>query len=111
MTYKTLAKQSQYLRQQAEELNSILKTITPAQWMVLGVIHEGPTRVSAIAKILDITMAFSTNMVSVLERKGLVTRTDETGDNRAKAVTFCGDEEWFVETERRIGEALNKEIK
>jgi DNA-binding MarR family transcriptional regulator len=106
MTYETLANQSRQLREQNSQLKRVLGEINPNEWMVLGIVHEAPTRITKIAEYLECSLAHATNSVNRLEVKGLVSRSGDGQDQRAKVVTFIGNEEWFNEIERQVKAAL-----
>lgn len=83
--------------------------LTMMQWFVLGLIHDaGKTgmRMTTLAEQLNTTMAFVTNHINRLESMGLVTRTVDAIDTRARIVKLepaARKKVEKIETELRAG--------
>lgn len=63
--------------------------ITTVQWHIIGAISEyglSGARISDIAQQIDTTLAFLTNNVNLLEAKGILLRSADKNDGRAKKV-------------------------
>lgn len=61
------------------------------QWYVLGYVYDAGTdgvRTTSLARDLDTTQAFITNIVNALETKGFVSRSIDPSDSRAKKVVI-----------------------
>lgn len=59
------------------------------QWVIIGVIYDAGskgTRITDVAKMLDVTMAFLTNAVNLLESKGILERIENVHDSRSRMV-------------------------
>lgn len=64
--------------------------ITKMQWMITGsVLDAGKDgiRITDLAKMLDTTLSYLTNTINLLESKGILQRTTNDKDERAKLVT------------------------
>ena len=84
-----LAQLSLFLRtrqwQAAESLG-----LTPTQNTVLTLLRQrGPNRVRTLAKLLGVSQATASRVVSALERKRLVRKSIDPGDGRATLVSFA----------------------
>lgn len=65
--------------------------LTPMQWFTIGYIYDaGETgcRLSDLARALDTTLPYITNVVTLLESKGLVRKVAHSGDSRIKLVSI-----------------------
>lgn len=61
--------------------------LTPTQVTILAVLKQrGSNRISSLAKLLGITQATASRVVSTLERKGLIRKSIDLGDSRATLV-------------------------
>lgn len=59
------------------------------QWVIIGSILDAGqkgTRITDLAKMLDVTMAFLTNSVNLLESKGILERIENKDDSRSRIV-------------------------
>jgi DNA-binding MarR family transcriptional regulator len=78
-------------RRLKKEFSNYLKpyNLTAMEWFVIGFLHEHSSngvQLSEIAKHLQTTLPYLTNMLNELEIKGMLVRIDHTGDGRAKIV-------------------------
>lgn len=90
-TYQALVYQSRANRTVKAVIQQILRehNLTMMQWSVLGFVKDAGSRgvrISDLAKKVDSSLAFITNSVNTLEKKGLVYRVGHETDNRAKLV-------------------------
>ena len=63
--------------------------LTGMQWVIIGVIYDSGskgTRITDVAKLLDVTMAFLTNAVNLLESKDILERIENVNDSRSRMV-------------------------
>jgi DNA-binding MarR family transcriptional regulator len=83
----------QHILQRAEDIYNMLSPGIPTEWFssdltvaqlrVLLVLHSaGPSRMSAIASVIDIALPTATGIVDKLVNKGLVIRETDTQDRR-----------------------------
>lgn len=91
-TYQALVYQSRANRQVKAQFEKILReyNLTMMQWSVLGFIKDAGKkgiRISDLAIRIDTSLAFITNSVNALEKKGIVQRAGHETDNRAKLVS------------------------
>jgi DNA-binding MarR family transcriptional regulator len=78
-------------RQLQKEVSDYLKPhgLTAMEWFVIGYLYEHSstdTPLSVIAKNLQTTLPYLTNMINQLEAKGLVERVERSDDNRFKPI-------------------------
>lgn len=63
--------------------------LTGMQWVIIGSTLDAGrkgTRITDLAKMLDVTMAFLTNSVNLLESKGILERIENKNDSRSRMV-------------------------
>ena len=63
--------------------------LTTMEWFVIGYLHEsarGGVQLSDIAKHLQTTLPYLTNMINELEVKGMLERVEHSADGRAKFI-------------------------
>lgn len=95
-TYQALVYRSRANRTVKTQVEKVLHeyNLTMAQWAVLGFIKDAGKRgirISDLAAHIDTSLAFITNSVNTLEKKGIVYRTGHERDNRAKLVYIAND--------------------
>lgn len=90
MTYEQLLDRSLQRREEDKPVQDLLDNydLTIAQWTALGLIYSGETRVTDIARRFRAALAFVTNTVNALERKGWVQRKGHPIDTRAKVIVL-----------------------
>lgn len=68
----------------------LIYDLTPMQWFAIGFIYDAGAagcRLSDLARMLDTTLPYITNTVSLLESKGFVRKVAHAGDSRIKLVS------------------------
>ena len=95
-TYESGVVQSAAYRVLNKHVTEILKKheVTMMQWFVLGTIYSAGTggiRLTDLAKKVDTGLPFLTNLVNLLEQKGMVYRVSNTEDSRSKFVVVTAD--------------------
>lgn len=93
--------------------DSLLKTygITGMQWYVIGTIADSGQagiRITDLAKKIDVTLAFLTNTVNLLESKKILKRSINIEDSRSSYVAM---NESYKKTYVEIETMLRKELK
>lgn len=82
------------------------------QWSILGLVYESKDkgmRITELAERLDTTLAFVTNHINLLETKGMVTRSVDPVDSRARIVVLKKTHRLTVEQiEREVRSDLRK---
>ena len=85
---------------------------TMMEWSLVGLVYdytaEGGARVSQLAKLLDVETSLVTNMLNVLEGKGLIERIVDEKDKRARRVISTHKSEADV---KKIEKVLRKDMK
>lgn len=88
--------------------------LTPMQWFAIGHIYdcgEAGCRLSDLARMLDTTLPYITNVMTLLESKGLIHKITHTGDSRIKLVSVAPDYRATVdEIEIGLREKLRTEL-
>jgi DNA-binding MarR family transcriptional regulator len=90
-TYRAGMLQSQAYRALSNFLTEALKPhgITMTGWATLGTLRDQPElRLTEIAEILNVKPPVVTTMVRDLEKRGLVERQAQSGDNRVTKLTL-----------------------
>lgn len=85
--------------------------LTGMQWVIIGTILDAGrtgTRITDLAKILDVTMAFLTNSVNLLESKGILERIENVQDSRSRMVRVT---DAYVPTCEKIENELRKVLR
>ena len=95
-TYESGVVQSTAYRVLGKQVTELLKKhdITMMQWFVLGTIYSAGTggiRLTDLAEKVDTGLPFLTNMINLLETKGMVTRVSNREDSRSKFVLVTPD--------------------
>ncbi len=90
-TYEVGVIQSAAMRAVRKKKDEYLQPygLTGMQWVIIGTILEAGrkgTRITDMAKMLDVTMAFLTNSVNLLESKGIIERIENVNDSRSRMV-------------------------
>ena len=101
-TYQSAMFQAKAYRRLKVMTTSILKKhdLTMMQWSLLGFINDAGkegVRITELSEQLDTTQAFITNTVNTLQAKGMVTRTKNEDDTRAKQVVLVPKYRKFVQ--------------
>ena len=78
-------------------------SMTPSQWIVLGIVIEKTRGIKDIADMLGVTSSAATQLVDGLVRKGLVIRAGVTGDRRALAVRIVKKHEKEMRAMMKMG--------
>ena len=88
--------------------------ITAMQWFIIGYIHDaGETGVtlSELGKVLGTSFPYTTNMINLLESKGLIAKKVHPQDSRTKIVTVNPEHEDMVnDIEGGLREELRKTL-
>lgn len=90
-TYKTGLLQAKAYRIMRGHLAKILSSysLSIPEWTILGQVFEQEgIRLAEISLILSVEAPLVTTLTDQLEHKGLVTRTDDPMDRRAKLITL-----------------------
>lgn len=85
--------------------------ITTMQWFIIGTILDAGVdgiRLTDLAKRIDTTMSYLTTTVKLLESKGIVTRTRDSGDLRTHHISVA---ERYVPTCHAIEEDLRSKMR
>ena len=95
-TYESGVVQSTAYRVLSKHVTEILKKhgVTMMQWFVLGTIYSSGTggiRLTDLAKKVDTGLPFLTNLINLLETKGMVHRVSNLEDSRSKFVVVTPD--------------------
>lgn len=111
-TYQALVYRSRAYRSTKAVIQEILKEhdLTVMQWSVLGFVKDAGKqgiRISDLAEKVDSSLAFITNSINALEKKGMVYRVGHETDNRAKLV--CVVPKYRPQLDR-IEEDLHKKL-
>ena len=90
-TYESGVVQSTAYRVLSKRVTDLLKKhdITMMQWFVVGTIYgsgTGGIRLTDLARKIDTGLPFLTNMINLLETKGMVYRINNQEDSRSKLV-------------------------
>ena len=90
-TYESGVIQSTAYRVLSKRVTELLKDhdISMMQWFVLGTIYSSGTggiRLTDLAKKVDTGLPFLTNLINLLETKGMVHRISNADDSRSKFV-------------------------
>jgi DNA-binding MarR family transcriptional regulator len=113
-TYQAGVLQARAYRNLREFMASELKQYgyTMMEWSLVGLVYdytaEGGARVSQLAKLLDVETSLVTNMLNVLEGKGLIERIVDEKDKRARRVISTRKSEADV---KKIEKVLRKDMK
>ena len=113
-TYQAGVLQARAYRNLREFMASELKQYgyTMMEWSLVGLVYdytaEGGARVSQLAKLLDVETSLVTNMLNVLEGKGLIERIVDEKDKRARRVISTHKSEADV---KKIEKVLRKDMK
>jgi len=63
---------------------------TMMEWVLAGLVYdytsEGGARIGQIARLLDVEISLITNMLNVLQKRGLVKRIIDKSDKRARRI-------------------------
>lgn len=81
------------------------------QWVIIGTVLDSGqkgTRITDIAKQLDVTLAFLTNTVNLLESKGILERFENKNDSRSRMVRV---QKAFVPTCEQIEKDLRLKLR
>ncbi len=90
-TYKSGLLQAKAYRIMRGHLAKILSIydLSIPEWTILGqVFEQDGVRLAEISEILSVEAPLVTTLADQLEKKGLVTRTDDPQDRRAKLLTL-----------------------
>ncbi len=95
-TYESGVVQSSAYRVLSKHVTEILKKhdVSMMQWFVLGTIYSAGTggiRLTDLAKKVDTGLPFLTNLINLLETKGMVHRVSNLDDSRSKFVVVTPD--------------------
>ena len=113
-TYQAGVLQARAYRNLREFMASELKQYgyTMMEWSLVGLVYdytaEGGARVSQLAKLLDVETSLVTNMLNVLEGKGLIERIVDEKDKRARRELSTHKSEADV---KKIEKVLRKDMK
>lgn len=84
--------------------------LTAMQWFAIGTIYDAGSegiRLSDLSRKLSTTLPFVTNLVSLLESKGMVRKVAHAGDSRIKLVSVTPKYRRTVDTiERELREHM-----
>ena len=92
-TYRTGILQARAYRNLRKFMDNTLgqHNLTCAEWSILGIVHEesknGGIRVGALARLLDVQMAFITNMINKLQKQGYVKHLFDEDDGRVRLIS------------------------
>jgi len=112
-TYQAGVLQARAYRNLREFMASELKqyNYTMMEWALVGLVYDytadGGARVSQLAKLLDVETSLVTNMLNVLESRGLIERIVDTKDKRARRVISTRKSESDV---KKIEKILRKNM-
>ena len=95
-TYESGVAQSTAYRVLSKHVTEILKKhdVSMMQWFVLGTIYSSGTggiRLTDLAKKVNTGLPFLTNLINLLETKGMVHRVSNLDDSRSKFVVVTPD--------------------
>lgn len=85
--------------------------ITTTQWFVIGLAYDAGQqgiRLNDLMRALDTTMPFITNIVNMLESKGILQKVSDTTDSRVKIARLSPSYESTVE---EIEQGLREELR
>lgn len=108
MSKSELINRSVEHRAMLTKVNTALKPydLTLSEWMVLSIVHNQKSSISDVANILESSLAFASNMVRNLIKKGLVVKTASDRDLRSVVVGFIGSEKLFKKIEKIVDGAI-----
>ena len=89
------------LNRKLEELEQVLRPMMPREWLkadvtmpqlrvLLVLLREGPTRMSALAASLEVSLATATGIVDRLVERGFVVRESSPSDRRVVMCRLSG---------------------
>lgn len=88
--------------------------LTSMQWFTIGFVYDKGAegmRQSELMRKLDTTMPYITNMVNMLESKGILTKVSDTSDSRVKIVRISDQYRPKVdEIEAGLREELRRQL-
>lgn len=88
--------------------------LTAMQWFALGTIYDAGSegvRLSELTRKLSTTLPYVTNMVALLESKGIIRKVSHAGDSRIKLVSITPKYRKTVELiERELREHLRTNL-
>lgn len=90
-TYRAGAIQANLNRKLQKLCDEILAPydLTKMQWLVIGCVYDHGSkgiRTSELSEQLGTSMAYLTNVVNILEGRGILARTDDLNDSRSKLI-------------------------
>ena len=92
-TYQLGVVQSVSFRLLKKHINHCLaeRGLTTMQWFIVGMLYDAGQqgmRITDLAQHVDTTLGYLTNTINLLESKGMVIRTGDARDSRAKLVSI-----------------------
>lgn len=85
--------------------------LTSMQWFIIGHIHDagdGGLRISDLMRKVSTTLPYITNIVSLLESKGMVRKITHSGDSRIKLVSIAPN---YRDTVEEIENGLREHLR